>query len=174
MFELIDYVKECVNTVLEKDPAATSFWQIFFFNPGVKALYYHYRAHKLWTKNKRFRAMRLAYRARKRTGIEIHPAAKIGKRLLLDHGMGLVIGETAVVGDDCTIYHSVTLGGLSKNKTKRHPTIGNGVLIGAGSIILGNISVGDRAKIGANSVVLEDVPPGATAVGSPAKIIPGK
>ncbi|MDO5718625.1 MAG: serine O-acetyltransferase EpsC [Tissierellia bacterium] len=166
------YIIELGKNVMAKDPAAKSLFVSIFMNPGVKAQSYHYLAHKLYNNGNYFLSTFLSHRARKITGIEIHPGAKLGRRILMDHGMGIVIGETAIVGDDVTIFHGVTLGGIGgEPNKKRHPTIGNGVLIGTGTSVLGNITIGDKSKIGANSVVLEDIPPYVTAVGSPARVV---
>lgn len=160
------------KNILEKDPAAKSLFESIFLYPSLKVLVYHKIAHKLFNKKRFFLARMISQWARKKTGIEIHPGAKIGRNVFIDHGMGVVIGETAVVGNNVTMYHGVTLGGTGKGKNKkRHPTIEDDVTIGAGAKILGPITIGKGAKIGANSVVLEDVPPYATAVGSPARII---
>ncbi|MBC7087657.1 MAG: serine O-acetyltransferase [Tissierellales bacterium] len=160
------------KNVLQKDPATNSLFEAIFFSPGVRAIAAHKISHSLYKKGHFTLARWISYRARKKTGIEIHPGAKIGKRVFIDHGMGVVIGETAEVGNDVTIYHGVTLGGVGTQKgVKRHPTIGNNVMIGAGSKILGPIYIGNNSKIGANAVVLKDVPENATAVGVPAKII---
>lgn len=175
MIKFIKYIRELVETVLKNDPASISFLQVLLYSPGIKALSRHYIEHSLWNKGFKFLAIRMSYKTRKKTGIEIHPGAKFGRRTMIDHGMGLVVGETSIIGDDVTIFHGVTLGGTtSARDKKRHPTVCNGVLIGAASIVLGDIVIGNNAKIGANSVVLKDVPPFATAIGSPAKIIPHK
>lgn len=166
---------EYAKTVMEKDPAAFSLFMSYVFHPGVIALTRHQRAHKLWLKGWKKWALWLSYRTRKKTGIEIHPGAQIGRHVLIDHGMGVVIGETAIVEDDVTIYHGTTLGGreIVKGK-KRHPTIKRGAMIGVGAMVLGDITVGEGAKIGANSVVLQDVDPGATAVGIQAHVLQNK
>lgn len=152
------------------DPAARSRIEILLLYPGVKAVLAHAVAHRLWEMNCYFLARFVSECSRFWTGIEIHPGAHIGKGLVIDHGSGVVIGETAVLGDNVTIYQGVTLGGVSTEKVKRHPTIGNGVTIGTGAKVLGDITIGDGAKIGANSVVLTNIPPRATAVGIPARI----
>ncbi len=168
---MIKYIKSLGENILENDPAAKSLLEAVVTSPGIKALVYHRVAHKLYKKDKTLRARLISQRARKITGIEIHPGATIGENLLIDHGMGVVIGETAEVGNNVTIFHGVTLGGIGGGKgEKRHPTVEDDVLIGAGAKILGPITIGKGAKIGANSVVLEDVPAYATAVGAPAKI----
>ncbi len=164
-------IKEEINLVFERDPAARSRAQVFFLYPGVRAIIMYRFAHKLHNKGHYFLADWISKRARKKTGIEIHPAATIGKGVFIDHGMGVVIGETAVVGDNCTIYQGVTLGGTGKDKGKRHPTIGNNVTIGCGAKVLGPFSVGDNSKIAANAVVLNEIPANSTCVGVPAHIV---
>ncbi len=161
---------EDIKTVLDKDPAARNFIEVFFCYSGYHAIVMHRVSHWLWCHRLRFIARLNAMIARFLTGVEIHPAAKIGRRFFIDHGMGVVIGETAEVGNDVTIYHGVTLGGVSLKKEKRHPTIGNNVVIGAGAKVLGPFVVGDRVRIGANSVVLQAVPEDATVVGVPGRI----
>lgn len=156
---------------MERDPAATSFWQVFWFYPGVRAIVAHRKAHKLYKAGKTFRAHKIAARARRKTGIEIHPAAVIGECVFIDHGTGVVIGETAVVGDGCTIYQGVTLGGTGKDVGKRHPTLGNNVLVGAGAKVLGPFTIGDNSKVAANAVVLTEIPPNSTCVGVPARVV---
>lgn len=168
---MFEQLKSDINTILERDPAARSFWEVFFLYPGFKAIMRHRIAHKLHRKGHYFLADRISKTTRKKYGIEIHPAAKIGSGVFIDHGMGVVIGETAVVGDNCTIYQGVTLGGTGKHKGKRHPTIGNNVLIGCGAKVLGPFTVGDNSKIAANAVVLQEVPPNCTCVGIPARIV---
>ena len=153
----------------KRDPAARSFLEIILCYPGLHALFFHRVAHVLWNYKLYLIARFVSHISRFLTAIEIHPAAKIGKRFFIDHGVGVVIGETAQVGDDVFIYHQVTLGATTSKKIKRHPTIGDGVIIGAGAKLLGPINVGKEAKIGANSVVVSDVPPRATMVGIPAK-----
>ncbi len=164
-------IKEEINLVFERDPAARSRAQVLFLYPGVRAIIMYRFAHKLYNKKHYFLADWISKRARKKTGIEIHPAAKIGKGVFIDHGMGVVIGETAIVGDNCTIYQGVTLGGTGKDKGKRHPTIGNNVTIGCGAKVLGPFSVGDNSKIAANAVVLNEIPENSTCVGVPAHIV---
>ena len=164
-------IREEIALIKERDPAAKSSLEIFFLYPGFKAVRMYRRAHKLYQRGHFFLARWQGERCRKKTGIEIHPGAKIGKGLLIDHGSGVVIGETAEIGDCCTIYQGVTLGGTGKDTGKRHPTIGNNVVIGAGARILGPFKVGDYAKIAAGAVVLEEVPPYATAVGVPARVV---
>ena len=159
------------KNILDKDPAATNIFSVVLLYPEFHAILIHKLAHFLYNKHLFFIARLISQLARFLTGIEIHPGAKIGKRLFIDHGMGIVIGETAIIGNNCTIYHQVTLGGTGKEVKKRHPTVGNNVIIGCGSKVLGNITIGDNVKIGANSVVLKDVPNNSTAVGVPCKII---
>ena len=158
-----------LDSVKSRDPAARSRWDVLFY-PGVLALGFHRVAHWLWEGQLTFLARLINHLARFLTGIDIHPGAKIGKRFFLDHGFS-VIGESAEIGDDVTLYHGVTLGGTSWNAGKRHPTLGNGVVVGAGAKVIGPIMIGDGAKIGSNAVVTKPVPPGATAVGNPARII---
>ena len=162
---------ELLRTYMEKDPAATSKISTLINYPGVHAMGFHRIAHFFYKKRRFFWSRFVSQVGRFLTGIEIHPGAQIGKNLFIDHGMGVVIGETAVVGDNCTIYHQVTLGGTGKEKGKRHPTLGDGVLVSTGAKVLGPITIGNGAKIGANAVVLADVPENATAVGIPAKVI---
>src|SRR6266851_489982 len=164
-------IREDIACVFERDPAARSTWEVITCYPGFHALLIHRLAHWMWRMRMRWLARFVSHVSRFLTGIEIHPGAKIGRRVFIDHGMGVVIGETAELGDDCTLYHGVTLGGTTWNKGKRHPTLGRGVVIGAGAKLLGPIVIGDGAKIGSNAVVGKDVPPGATAVGIPARII---
>jgi len=164
-------LKEDVAAVFERDPAARSTWEILTTYPGVHAVLFHRLTARLWHWNLKWLARFVAHLARWVTGIEIHPAATLGRRVFIDHGMGVVIGQTAEIGDDCTLYHGVTLGGTSWKEGKRHPTLGRGVVVGAGAKILGPISIGDGAKIGSNAVVVKDVPAGATAVGIPARIL---
>ena len=161
---------EDIKTVLDRDPAARNALEVFFCYSGFHALTMHRVSHWLWLHKLKSLARFNAMLARFFTGVEIHPAAKIGRRFFIDHGMGVVIGETAEIGDDVTIYHGVTLGGVSLKKEKRHPTIGNNVIIGAGAKVLGPFKVGDRVRIGANSVVLHEVPDDATVVGVPGRI----
>ncbi|MDB5810981.1 MAG: serine O-acetyltransferase [Betaproteobacteria bacterium] len=164
-------LKEEIAVVFERDPAARNTWEVLTCYPGFHALLIHRLAHWLWGERLRWCGRMVSHLGRWLTGIEIHPGARIGRRFFIDHGMGVVIGETAEIGDDCTLYHGVTLGGTSWNKGKRHPTLGNGVVLGAGAKILGPITIGDRARVGSNAVVVKDVPPGATAIGIPARII---
>ena len=164
-------LKETIDAYLARDPAAQSALEVLLLYPGVKAVQSHRRAHWFYEHDMKFIARFISQMSRRRTGIEIHPGAKIGKRLVIDHGMGIVIGETAEIGDDCLIYHGVTLGGTGKDSGKRHPTIGNNVLIGTGAKVLGPFKVGDNSRIAANSVVLGEIPPDSTAVGVPARVI---
>jgi serine O-acetyltransferase len=164
-------LKEEIAVVFERDPAARNTWEVITCYPGFHALLVHRLAHWLWGQRLHWLARMTSHIGRWLTGIEIHPGAQIGQRFFIDHGMGVVIGETAEIGDDCTLYHGVTLGGTSWNKGKRHPTLGNSVVLGAGAKVLGPIKIGDRARVGSNAVVVKDVPPGATAIGIPARII---
>ena len=165
-------LKTDVDCILERDPAARSRWEVLTCYPGLHAVVLHRLAHGCWTRGYRWLGRFVSHLGRFLTGIEIHPGATIGARVFIDHGMGVVIGETAEVGDGCTIYHGVTLGGTSLYKgAKRHPTLGRDVVVGAGAKVLGGFSVGDGAKIGSNAVVTKPVPAGATAVGNPARII---
>lgn len=164
-------IRNDVKTVLERDPAARSFFEVLFLYSGVKAISYYRVAHWFYTKKLYFIARYLSQRARRITGIEIHPAAVIGDGVFIDHGMGVVIGETTILGDNCTIYQGVTLGGTGKDKGKRHPTIGNNVVIGSGAKVLGPFTVGDNSKIAANAVVLSEVPANCTVVGVPGRVV---
>lgn len=164
-------LREDISCVFERDPAARSTWEVLTCYPGFHALTLHRVSHWLWSARFRWLARFLSHFTRWFTGIEIHPGATIGRRVFIDHGMGVVIGETAVISDDCTLYHGVTLGGTSWNKGKRHPTLLPGVVIGAGAKVLGPITLAAGAKVGSNAVVVRDVPAGATAVGIPARII---
>ena len=166
-----DMIREDRRTVLERDPAAKSLMEVRLCYPGIRALKAHRRAHELYRKGHILLARLLSERARHQTGIEIHPGAQIGRRMFIDHGDGVVIGETTVVGDDVTLYQGVTLGGTGKEKGKRHPTIGNGVTIGAGAKVLGAITIGDNCKIGAGAIVLKNVPDNCTVVGNPGRIV---
>lgn len=164
-------LKEDIATVKERDPAAKSSAEILFLYPGLKAIRMHRRAYWFWNHNHKFIARAISQRAVRKTGIEIHPAAKIGKRFFIDHGTGVVIGETTEIGDDVTIYQGVTLGGTGKDVGKRHPTIGNGVMIGSGAKVLGPFKVGDNVNIASGAVVLEEIPDNSTAVGVPARVV---
>jgi serine O-acetyltransferase len=164
-------IKELIEAYKARDPAARSAFEILTLYPGIKATISHRRANYFYRHNMLFLARWISQRSRKKTGIEIHPGATIGRRLVIDHGMGVVIGETAEVGDDVLIYQGVTLGGTGKDTGKRHPTIGNNVLIGSGAKILGPFKVGDNSRIASNAVVLKEIPPNSTAVGVPARIV---
>ncbi|NMG35177.1 serine O-acetyltransferase [Azoarcus sp. TTM-91] len=165
-------LREDLTSVRERDPAARSTWEVLTCYPGIHALMFHRLAHRAWNRHWFWLGRFLSHLSRFLTGIEIHPGARIGRRVFIDHGMGVVIGETAEIGDDCTIYQAVTLGGTSLYRgTKRHPTLGKGVVVGAGAKVLGGFTVGDGAKIGSNAVVVKPVPAGATAVGNPARIL---
>ena len=164
-------LKETIAAYQARDPAARRWLEILLLYPGIKAVHSHRLAHWCYRHNLKFLARAISQRSRRRTGIEIHPGATIGRRLVIDHGMGIVIGETAEIGDDCLIYHGVTLGGTGKDVGKRHPTIGNNVLIGTGAKVLGPIKVGDNSRIAANSVVLREIPEDSTAVGIPARVV---
>jgi serine O-acetyltransferase len=169
---MFDRLREDIACILERDPAARSRWEVLTCYPGLHALVMHRWAHALWRRGLRWPARFVSHVSRWLTGIEIHPGATIGRRVFIDHGMGLVIGETAEVGDECTLYHGVTLGGTSLEKgAKRHPTLGRGVIVSAGAKVLGGFTVGDGARVGSNAVLLQPVPPGATAVGIPARIV---
>jgi serine O-acetyltransferase len=162
---------ETLRAYQARDPAARSRLEIFLLYPGVHAIIFHRVSHWLWTHHLHFLARLNSQIARHCTGIEIHPGARIGRRFVIDHGMGIVIGETAEVGDDCLLYHGVTLGGTGKDHGKRHPTLGNNVMVSTGAKVLGPFKVGDNARIAANAVVLSQVPPDATAVGVPARVV---
>src|SRR5687768_16087656 len=164
-------VREDIRCVFERDPAARSVFEVLTCYPGFHALQMHRFNHCLWALGLRWLARMGSHIARFFTGVEIHPGAIIGRRVFIDHGMGVVIGETAEIGDDCTLYHGVTLGGVSWDQGKRHPTLGRGVVVGAGAKILGPFTVGDGAKVGSNSVVVKAVPAGATVVGIPARVV---
>ena len=168
---MFNNLKETIAAYQARDPAARSWLEILLLYPGIKAVHSHHLAHWCYRHNLKFLARAISQRSRRRTGIEIHPGATIGRRLVIDHGMGIVIGETAEIGDDCLIYHGVTLGGTGKDVGKRHPTIGNNVLIGTGAKVLGPIKVGDNSRIAANSVVLKEIPEDSTAVGIPARVV---
>lgn len=165
-------LREDIASILERDPAARNAWEVFTCYPGFHAIMFHRISHWLWRHRLRWLGRFLSSFSRILTGIEIHPGAVIGRRVFIDHGFGVVIGETAEVGDDCTIYQGVTLGGTSlANGRKRHPTLENGVIVGAGAQLLGNFTVGENAKVGSNAVVLREIPAGATVVGNPARVI---
>ncbi len=164
-------VREDIAAVFESDPAARSYFEVLICYPGLHAVWVHHLSHWFWLHGMRFMARFTSQVARFYTGIEIHPGAAIGRRLFIDHGMGTVIGETAIVGNDVTLYQGVTLGGTGKDKGKRHPTIGNNVSIGSGGKVLGNITIGDNCRVGAGSVVLRNVPANSTIVGVPGHIV---
>ena len=164
-------VREDVAAVFESDPAARSYLEVLILYPGLHAVWAHHLSHWLWRHGMRFLARLNSQVARLLTGIEIHPGAEIGRRLFIDHGLGTVIGETAIVGDDVTLYQGVTLGGTGKEKGKRHPTLGNKISIGSGAKLLGNITIGDNCRVGAGSVVLRNVPANSTIVGVPGHIV---
>ncbi|MEK9686310.1 MAG: serine O-acetyltransferase [Methylophilaceae bacterium] len=163
--------REDLSVVFQRDPAARNYFEILTTYPGVHALILHRLAHFLWSIKLKLIARIFSHLARILTGIEIHPGAQIGRRFFIDHGMGVVIGETAIIGDDCTLYHGVTLGGTTWKKGKRHPTLKDNVVIGAGAKVLGPITLGNNSKVGSNAVVVTDIPNDSTAVGIPAKII---
>lgn len=167
-------LKEDILCVFERDPAAQSVFEVITAYPGIHAILIHRLSHYCWNAGFKWLARFISHISRWLTGIEIHPGAQIGRRFFIDHGMGVVIGETAVIGDDCTLYHGVTLGGTTWQKGKRHPTLHNGVVIGAGAKVLGPIEIGQGARVGSNSVVLKSVPAGATVVGIPGHIVDSK
>lgn len=164
-------IREDIQSVFERDPAATSLAMVLFCYPGLHAVWAHRVHHWLWMRNRKLAARMLSQMARFWTGVEIHPGARIGRRLFIDHGIGVVIGETAIIGDDVTLYQGVTLGGTGKEKGKRHPTLRDRVFVGNNANILGNITIGENSRVGAGSVVLRDVPPDSTVVGVPAHIV---
>ncbi|WP_312694777.1 serine O-acetyltransferase [Caproiciproducens sp.] len=164
-------LKEELDSVIDRDPAARSRIEVYFLYSGFKAVHAYRKAHWFYEHNMKFIARYLSQRARHKTGIEIHPGAQIGKGLFIDHGMGVVIGETTVIGDNCTLYQGVTLGGTGKDHGKRHPTLGDNVMVGSGAKVLGPFRVGDNARVAAGAVVLDEVPDNATAVGVPARIV---
>lgn len=168
---MFDRIREDIAAVKERDPAARSSLEIFFLYPGVKAVRMHRRAHFFYKHGHKFIARWISQSCARKTGIEIHPGATIGRRLVIDHGTGIVIGETTEIGDDVLIYQGVTLGGTGKDTGKRHPTIGNNVMISAGAKVLGPFKVGDNSRIAAGAVVLEEVPPDCTVVGVPARVV---
>lgn len=168
---MIATLKEDMRVVFERDPAVRSVLEIIFCYPGFHAVLFYRLGHGLWRRNFFFLARFVSHLGRFFTGIEIHPGAKIGRGFFIDHGMGVVIGETAEIGENCTLYHGVTLGGTSWAKEKRHPTLGNNVVVGSGAKILGPFTVGDNSKIGSNSVVVKEVPPNSTVVGVPGRIV---
>lgn len=168
---MLDTIKEEIDVVFERDPAARSVLETIFTCPGFQAIVFHRFNHWLWNKKLCLLARMMAHIARFMTGIEIHPGAIIGRRFFIDHGMGIVIGETSEIGDDVSIYHGVTLGGTTWNKGKRHPTLKNNVVVGAGAKILGPITISEGARIGCNAVVVKDIPEGATVVGVPGHVV---
>jgi serine O-acetyltransferase len=168
---MFDRLRDDIASVFERDPAARTTWEVLTCYPGLHALYIHKLARWFWLHGLRWLGRATSHFGRLLTGIEIHPGAQIGRRVFIDHGMGVVIGETAEIGDDVTLYHEVTLGGTSWAKGKRHPTLGKGVVIGAGAKVLGPITVGEGAKIGSNAVVVKDVPANATVVGVPGRVL---
>ena len=170
MRKILKWLKEEIRNIADRDPAACSIWEILLY-PSLHATINHKIANFFFKRKMCFIARLISQLSRFFTGIEIHPGATIGKRVFFDHGMGIVIGETAEIGDDCVIYHGVTLGGTSATRSKRHPTLKNGVVVGTGAKILGNITLGENVKIGANSVVLKSIPDNRVAVGIPAKVI---
>jgi serine O-acetyltransferase len=166
-----DLLREDIETVYRKDPAARSAWEVLTCYPGLHAVWLHRPAHALWQHGHPFLARVLSHMARFLTGIEIHPGARIGRRFFIDHGSGVVIGETAQVGDDVLMYQGAVLGGTSAERTKRHPSVDDGVVVGANAVLLGNITIGARSKVGSGSVVVESVPVGATVVGIPGRVV---
>jgi len=168
---MFEKLKEDIQTVFDRDPAARSIIEVLTAYPGIHAVTIHHLSHWLWNHNLKWLARMTSHIGRWLTGIEIHPGAVIGRRFFIDHGMGVVIGETAIIGDECTLYHGVTLGGTSWQKGKRHPTLGNNVVVGAGAKVLGPIDIGDNARIGSNAVVLRSIPESSTVVGIPGHIV---
>jgi serine O-acetyltransferase len=167
---LISYVKEEIKVIRERDPAIHSNMEVFLY-PSFRVMIYYRLAHKLYLKHHYFWARWISQKAVRKTGIEIHPGAQIGKGFFIDHGNGVIIGETSIIGDNVTLYQGVTLGGTGKEQGKRHPTVGNNVMISTGAKVLGSFKIGDNSKIGAGSVVLEEVPPGSTVVGVPGRVV---
>jgi serine O-acetyltransferase len=174
MPELWEHIKEDVRVVFERDPAARSAWEVIFAYPGFHAVLFHRLAHWLWTHHLKTLGRLLSHLCRFLTGIEIHPGVRVGRRLFIDHGMGVVIGETAEIGDDVTLYQGVSLAGTSRERVKRHPTIEDWVLIGAGATVLGPVTIGRHSRVGAGSVVVNSVPPHSTVVGIPGKVVKGE
>jgi serine O-acetyltransferase len=168
---MVKRLKEDIRTIRERDPAAKNYVEILFCYPGLHAIWFHRIAHALYKRRWYTTARLISHLSRALTGIEIHPGAKIGRRIFIDHGMGVVVGETTEIGDDCLIYKGVVFGGTTLEKKKRHPTLGNRVVVGSNAIILGAITIGDGARIGSGSVVVKPVPPGATVVGVPGRIV---
>lgn len=174
MASLFSNIREDIDSVFDRDPAARNVFEIITTYPGIHAVMFHRLSHGLWRRNFKWLARVLSNVVRWYTGIEIHPGAKIGRRFFIDHGTGVVIGETAEIGDDCTLYHGVTLGGTTWEKGKRHPTLQNNVVVGAGAKVLGPVTVGEGARVGSNAVVTKDVPDGATVVGVPGRVVERK
>ncbi len=168
---MLAFLKDDIRAVFDRDPAVRSVFEVIFCYPGFHAMLFYRLSHWLWHKNRTFMGRFVSHLGRFFTGIEIHPGAKIGRGFFIDHGMGVVIGETAEIGENCTLYHGVTLGGTSWAKEKRHPTLGNNVVVGSGAKILGPFNVGDDSKIGSNSVVVKEVPATATVVGIPGRVV---
>ncbi|HMB17124.1 MAG TPA: serine O-acetyltransferase [Pelovirga sp.] len=168
---MLAFLKDDIRAVFDRDPAVRSIFEVIFCYPGFHAMLFYRFSHWLWNKNRTFMGRFVSHLGRFFTGIEIHPGAKIGRGFFIDHGMGVVIGETAEIGENCTLYHGVTLGGTSWAKEKRHPTLGNNVVVGSGAKILGPFNVGDDSKIGSNSVVVKEVPAMATVVGIPGRVV---
>jgi serine O-acetyltransferase len=168
---MFDRLKEDIQCVFARDPAARTWYEVLTAYPGLHAVQMHRLSHRMWSWRWYWAARLLSHLARWLTGIEIHPGAQLGRRLFIDHGMGVVIGETAIIGDDCTLYHGVTLGGTSWQKGKRHPTLGRDVVVGAGAKVLGPIEIGDGVRIGSNAVVVKPVPANSTVVGVPGRVI---
>ena len=166
----IKYIKQELEVIKDRDPAIKSTMEVFLY-PSFTAILKYRKAHKLYLKKHFYRARRISQKTARKTGIEIHPGAQIGEGLFIDHGHGVVIGETAIIGDNCTLYQGVTLGGTGKEQGKRHPTLGNNVMVGAGAKILGSVTIGDNCKIGAGSVVLKNVPSNSTVVGVPGRVV---
>ncbi len=169
--EIKKHFHEDIATAMARDPSAESKADVVFFSTGMRAIWAYRRQHWLWAHGLRGLAVWLSKRSRRKFGVEIHPAAQIGRRFVIDHGMGVVVGSTAIIGDDCLMYQGVTLGMTGKHGGKRHPTVGNGVMLGAGAIVLGNIQIGDRARVAAGSVVVKEVPNDTTVAGNPAVIV---
>ena len=167
---IIKEIKEEIQLIKERDPAIHSNWEVLLY-PSFKVMLSYRRAHRLYKKGHYFWARYISQKAARKTGIEIHPGAEIGKGLFIDHGNGVIIGETTIIGDNCTLYQGVTLGGTGKEQGKRHPTLGNNVMVSAGAKVLGSFKIGDNSKIGAGSVVLEEVPPNSTVVGVPGRVV---
>lgn len=168
---MLAMIRDDIQSVFERDPAARSTMEVLLCYPGLQAVWGHRTAHWFWTHNMKFIGRALSQTFRALTGIEIHPGAKIGRRFFIDHGMGVVIGETAEIGEDVTLYHGVTLGGVSWQKGKRHPTLEDGVVVGAGAKILGDITIGEDSRVGANAVVVKSVPPQSVVVGIPGQVV---